>query len=58
MNKNQVNGRAKEVEGKVKEIAGRMVGDKKVEEEGKSEHAIGKVQSDHGDRVDAIKKLG
>ena len=58
MNKNQVNGRAKEVEGKVKEIAGRMVGDKKVEEEGKSEDAIGRVQSDHGDRVDAIKKLG
>ena len=35
MNKNQVKGRVKEVEGMIKEVAGKLVGNEKLEQKGK-----------------------
>lgn len=49
MNKDQVKGRIKEAKGKAKEIAGKVVGNKDLEQEGKIENADGKVQAGYGD---------
>ncbi|MCG5501171.1 CsbD family protein [Ectothiorhodospira lacustris] len=56
MNKDQVKGRAKEATGKVKEVTGRVVGNEKLEGEGKIQKAAGKVQADYGDLKEDLKK--
>lgn len=56
MNKDQVTGRVKEAEGSVKEVTGKVVGNRRLEEEGKVEKAIGKVQAGLGDLKEEPKK--
>ena len=62
MNKDQVNGRATEVKGNVKEAAGKLVGNTKLETEGKIDQLKGTVQAEFGDKkaavAKAINKLG
>ncbi len=55
MNKDQVKGRMKEVEGKVKEVTGKVIGSQRLEDEGKIEQAVGKVQAGYGDLKKDIK---
>ena len=55
MNKGQVKGRAKEVKGMVKEVAGKLVGNKKLEEKGKVEKIRGEAQAEVGDVKQAVK---
>ena len=59
MNKDQKAGRIKEVKGTVKEVAGRITGDKTLENKGKVQNAVGETQSAFGDaKADsAAKKL-
>ena len=56
MNKDQVKGRAKEVEGAVKEVAGKIVGNTKLEDKGKVEQAVGKAQASYGDLKNELNK--
>jgi len=56
MNKDQVKGRIKETQGKVKEVAGKTVGSKKLEAEGKLEALAGEAQSKYGDLKSDIKQ--
>jgi uncharacterized protein YjbJ (UPF0337 family) len=49
MNKDQVNGKAKELAGKVQEKAGKLVGSKEQEAKGLSKQVSGKVQKKVGD---------
>ena len=56
MNKDQVKGRIKEAEGKVKEVIGKVVGDKRLEEKGKAQSTVGKVQAGYGGLKDDLKK--
>jgi len=56
MNKDQVKGHIKEAEGNVKEIAGKFVGNKKLEEKGKFQKAAGKAQTAAGDIKHALKQ--
>ena len=56
MNKDQIKGRVKEATGKAKEVTGRIVDDKDLEEEGMVEKTIGKVQAGYGDLKDDLKK--
>lgn len=49
MNKDQVKGRVDQSVGKVKEAAGKLVGNEKLQGEGLAEQAKGKVQSVYGD---------
>lgn len=56
MNKDQVKGGAKELKGKVKEIAGRTVGNPRVETEGDLEQLAGKVQKTYGNAKDDARK--
>ncbi|MDP1722881.1 MAG: CsbD family protein [Candidatus Gottesmanbacteria bacterium] len=56
MNKDQVNGRIKEVIGKVKEVAGKITDDKDLEVKGNIQKNIGKAQADFGDLKNNLKK--
>lgn len=56
MNKDQVKGHVKEAEGKVKEVTGKVVGNKTLEQKGNLEKAVGEVQADYGDRKNDLKK--
>ena len=61
MNKDQVEGRVDQAKGKAKEVAGRVVGNERLEAEGLGEQAKGKVQTVFGDTKedakDAAKKI-
>jgi uncharacterized protein YjbJ (UPF0337 family) len=56
MNKDQVKGRAEEAKGKIKEIAGKAVGNPRVEAEGDLEQMAGKVQKTYGDAKNQASK--
>ena len=60
MDKNRIEGSIKEVKGAAKETIGKVVGDAKLEGEGKAQRAEGKIQNAIGglaDKVrDAVKK--
>lgn len=56
MNKKQVEGLMDKVTGKVKEVAGRTIGNDKMEREGKFEHAKGTVKKNYGDVKSDVKK--
>lgn len=55
MNKDQTTGRANQVKGKVKEIAGDIVGNKELEVKGKIQNTGGKVQAAFGDAKEDVK---
>jgi uncharacterized protein YjbJ (UPF0337 family) len=56
MNKDQVKGRYEEAKGKVKEVAGHVVGNKDVELEGIIQKNVGKAQAAVGDIKADLKK--
>lgn len=55
MNKDQVKGRLKEAKGKVKQVTGRAVGNKELEQKGSIEKAGGKIRAGYGDLKEDIK---
>jgi uncharacterized protein YjbJ (UPF0337 family) len=55
MNKDQVKGRLEQAKGAVKETAGKVVGNTKLETEGQLEKAGGKVQATYGDIKEDVK---
>jgi uncharacterized protein YjbJ (UPF0337 family) len=55
MDKDRVAGSAKQVKGAVKEAVGKVVGDAKLESEGKADKAEGKVQNAIGGVKDAVR---
>ena len=55
MDRDRVEGAAKNIKGKVKEVAGRMTGDAKLKSEGKADQIAGKVQNAVGGVKDAIR---
>jgi uncharacterized protein YjbJ (UPF0337 family) len=55
MDRNRIAGSAKEIKGTVKEAVGKVVGDTKLESEGKADKIEGKVQNAVGGLKDAIK---
>jgi uncharacterized protein YjbJ (UPF0337 family) len=56
MNKDQVKGRVKQAEGKVKEVAGKLVGNDRLQAKGKIENAVGTAQAGMGDLKSDLKK--
>jgi uncharacterized protein YjbJ (UPF0337 family) len=56
MDKDRIAGSAKQLKGAIKEKAGKVVGDTKLEAEGKTDKAAGKVQNTVGGIKDALKK--
>ena len=55
MNKDQVKGRVEQSTGKVKEVAGKLVGNDRLRTEGKAEQVKGKVQAGYGDAKENAK---
>lgn len=56
MNKNQTEGRIDQASGKVKEIAGKVTGNKSLEQKGKIQNISGHIQAGVGDVQKEIKK--
>jgi uncharacterized protein YjbJ (UPF0337 family) len=55
MDKDRIKGSAEQAKGAVKETAGKIFGDKKLETEGKVDKATGKVQNAVGGLKDAVR---
>ena len=55
MDKDRVEGSAKQVKGAVKEAIGKVVGDSKLQTEGKADKAEGKVQNAIGGLKDTVR---
>lgn len=55
MDKNRITGAAKQGKGKIKEVAGKLTGDAKLEAEGKADQLEGRVQNAVGGLIDALK---
>ena len=55
MDKDRVEGSAKQAKGDLKDLAGGAVGDSKLQAEGKGDKAEGKVQNALGGAKDAVK---
>jgi uncharacterized protein YjbJ (UPF0337 family) len=55
MDKDRTEGSAKQAKGAIKEVAGKVTGDAKLEAEGKSDKAAGKVQNAVGGLKDTLR---
>jgi uncharacterized protein YjbJ (UPF0337 family) len=55
MDEDRAKGSMKNIKGKIKEGAGRMLGDSKLEAEGKMDKAEGKIQNTVGGIKDALR---
>ena len=55
MDKDRIAGSAKVIKGTIKEKVGRAIGDAKLESEGKSDKAVGKVQNAIGGLKDTVR---
>ena len=57
MNKTQVKGRVREAKGFIKEVAGKLVGNEKLEAKGKVQKILGEAQAEIGDVKQRTKDL-
>lgn len=55
VDKDRIAGSAKQVKGAIKEAAGKVVGDAKLQAEGKAEKAKGKIQNAAGSLKDTLR---
>ena len=55
MDKDRIKGSAQQTKGKVKEVAGKLTGDAKLESEGKTDKAAGKVRNVVGGIKDTLR---
>ena len=56
MDKDRIKGAANQAKGAVKEAAGKLTGDPKLEAEGKTDKAVGRVQSAVGGLKDTLRR--
>ncbi len=57
INKDQVKGRVKEAEGKIKEISGELVGNETLKAKGRIQKNLGKAQARYGDIKQDVKDI-
>ena len=57
MDKDRISGAANKAKGAVKDAAGKMTGDTKLQAEGKADKASGKVQNTAGGAKDAVRDV-
>src|SRR5262245_66118916 len=55
MDKDRIKGSAQQAKGKIKEVAGKATGDKKLEGEGKADKVSGKIRNAVGGMKDALR---
>lgn len=56
MNKDQSSGRVKQAKGKIKEFAGKLVGNEKLQAKGKAQRILGMAQAKFGDVKQDVKQ--
>jgi len=56
MNRDQMKGRIKETKGKARQVAGNIVGNRRLEEKGRMQKNLGKAQAAYGDIKNDLKK--
>jgi uncharacterized protein YjbJ (UPF0337 family) len=56
MDKDRIAGSVKQVSGAAKETVGKVIGDAKLQSDGKAEKAVGKIQNAIGGVNDAVKE--
>lgn len=56
MNRNQVKGRVRQQTGQIRQMIGKLFGNKRMQAQGGVEKAGGKIQSGYGDATDSTKK--
>ena len=57
MDKDRIAGVAKEVKGSVKEVMGKVVGDAKLQSDGKAERTAGNIQNAIGGIKDTVREV-
>ena len=57
MDKDRVAGSAKQVKGTIKELVGKVIGDTKLESEGKADKVEGKIQNAAGGIKDSVREI-
>ncbi len=57
MNKDRIEGSAKQIKGKAKEAAGELTGDEKTKQEGRADQLEGKVQNTVGGAKDKLHEV-
>jgi uncharacterized protein YjbJ (UPF0337 family) len=57
MDKDRIAGTAKKVKGSVKEAIGKVVGDAKLQSDGKAEQTAGKIQNAIGGMKDTVREI-
>ena len=55
MDKDRIDGAGKQVKGAIKDAAGKVTGDRKLQAEGKADKVVGKVQSEVGKAKDEVR---
>lgn len=55
MDKDRIEGAGKQVKGAIKDAAGKVTGDRKLQAEGKADKLVGKVQNEVGKTKDAVR---
>ncbi len=55
MDQDRIKGAAEQAKGKVKEVAGKVIGDSKLQSEGKADQVAGKVQNTIGGIKDTLR---
>jgi uncharacterized protein YjbJ (UPF0337 family) len=55
MDKDRIQGSAKEMKGTIKEVAGKVTGDAKLQADGKADKTVGKIQNAVGGVKDALR---
>lgn len=55
MDKDRIEGSAQQMKGTIKEVAGKVTGDAKLEAEGKSDKSAGKIQNAIGGLKDTLR---
>jgi len=58
MNRHQLKGRISQARGKVKEMTGKLFGNKPLEEKGRAKKTGGRIEAGYGDLKDDIQKHG
>jgi uncharacterized protein YjbJ (UPF0337 family) len=56
MDKDRIQGSVEQTKGKVKEVAGKVIGDAKLETEGKTQETAGKIQNAVGGLKETLKE--
>ena len=56
MDKDRIQGSVEQAKGKIKEVAGKVTGDVKLEAKGKTQQTAGKIQNAVGGFKDALKE--